>query len=323
MSCWASVLEIRDNLREVPLGTALGETELQVLAECGTEIGEGEGELCIGSSTRICYIDNNELNSSYMMRKTGDIVRKTKDGSIIYVGRKNCVFKRFGVKINSEVIESVIQKETNLYNAAVWIEESKQLAVFIALEESSENVQKRIIDKLRVKLLHSLKKECFPDHIQIVAKLPVTHNGKIDKKALEQLIIFKTSESATDIEKLFKSLWVTYLGIGMSECYENCTFLELGGNSISAIQLLRQFEECTGCDSSSDLTMLIFQNTFSECCDFVRKLKRGESKKRSLEIIEGVPKKTMSGQKRVTLDVRWKVDLKGCIDSSPAVFNRQ
>ncbi|KAJ8962455.1 hypothetical protein NQ317_013440, partial [Molorchus minor] len=202
VSCWASACEI-DNATgndDVPIGQSLEETVVEMRDEDGNKIEYGEGEIVIGSTSRICYLDkeNPEDHHQPVFRETGDLANAT-DKGIFLIGRKNKVIKRFGHRINLAKIESLLFKDTSLESRCIWSREHNKIMLFILIKDLDLTIKEKIIDKLRVKLIGILTEENLPDFIEIVQNFSLTSHGKVNEKALERLYLMpKTKSSYVD-----------------------------------------------------------------------------------------------------------------------------
>ncbi|CAH2005093.1 unnamed protein product [Acanthoscelides obtectus] len=218
VSCWATLHKITDETVEsmIPLGTCLDDTDLKVEDE--NEGGES-GEILIGSSSRVCYLDDEEPKklTGTIYRPTGDIAIVNQKG-VYFVSRKNKIIKRFGQKINLGIIENVIFDKTGLVNKCVWSQEHNKLLNFIVIEGKFEpEYKKRMLDKIRVKVINLLPENSIPDFLEIIEKLPLTSHGKVDEKALEKMYCSIQLADNVDFVEVFSGLWSKYLGISAAD----------------------------------------------------------------------------------------------------------
>lgn len=311
MSCWASVAEV-DNQDDISIGNPLADTIIEVRDHTGNAILYGEGEIFIGSNTRICLLDNE--NTPPKFRATGDL-GLINHSKIQYTGRTNDVFKRFGHKLHLTTIENLIKTLTDLDNKCVWSKDQSKLLTFFLLENC--DLKAKVLDKIRVKLLHGLPKECFPDFFDILAKFPITTHGKINRKALESIYSLEISKNLATNFDSFKLLLSKYLGNNPDdfENWSQSTFFENGGNSITAIQFLNEL----GSDSNTFMG-LFFEKNLKICGDYLQSAGNSVLKRRQNSKFDSI-----EVEKRVKLeycmDVEWSYDLKACVDATPLIFN--
>lgn len=278
----------------------------------------------LGSLTRNCLVDQEQQSNLTrpIFRETGDIAEINEKG-LFYRYRKNRVIKRFGHRIVLTKVEALITKTTGLPNRCIWIKDLNKLVIYVVIENFTYNQEEKILDKLRVKLLNVLSQESFPDHLSIINTLPVTSHGKIDDKTLEKnYVIFnqKKDIDSTASSTIFSSLCTKYLGLNfetLSEI-EGQTFLELGGTSITILQLTNELKGILGSNYPDDFMKLLFQQTIKECLIF---LKNYKNEKRKVDSQMVVPNKKIKHNE--DFNVLWKYDLKACVDSSPVVFRKK
>ncbi|KAJ3659027.1 hypothetical protein Zmor_010736 [Zophobas morio] len=316
ISCWATIFEVGTaEIENVPLGDALDDTLIEIRDESGNPINDGEGEIYIGSTNRICFV-NDEINPRF--RATGDIAEINNSG-IFYKGRKNDVIKRFGHKLHLSYIEQMVEKETTLSNTCVWLKSQSKLLLFLIIETFDEQTKNKILDKVRIKLLHTLPKQHFPDYIDIVRKCPVTSHGKLNKNALESIYLNRSQtvkKTATDI---LESLFCKYFGISKTHLSElqEATFFDLGGNSILAVQFLNEFREEVGADCPDFVTAL-FEKDIATCFQNIHCVQINKRRRSTFKNDHGnAAKKTKTD---VELKIAWRYNLQACVDSSPLVF---
>lgn len=312
VSCWASILQIKDDIEEITLGCALDDTILEVRKD-NLKINEGIGELYIGSPSRKCYVNDEE--ESRLIRKTGDLVH-LKNGEIIYLGRSDNSVKRFGHLIHTQEIEEIILRETNLRNVVLWMEKARKLVLFFTVEGADPARKEKIIDKLRVRLMHSLPKQYFPDQILLIPVIPLTKNGKVDRKALEDFYL-KSHTNSEDLEPLevFCYLWKQYLGVQRDE---SLNFFECGGNSILAIQFLGELRSALNFDFSGHFLM----DGFGICCDYIKRnvIKQENQRVRKNQKKKNVACKRPHTSSHINYKLSWKYNMRACVDTDATIF---
>lgn len=255
-------------------------------------------------------------------RESGDIAEITEKG-LFYRYRKNRVVKRFGIRINLSNTEEMISQTTGVINRCVWIKDLNKLIIYMVIQNFTSSHKEKIIDKLRVKLLHILPEASYPDHIDLINKLPLTCHGKVDDKYLAKMYIITREEKNTVSiypDQYFSCLCSKYLGLGsdiLSELEGKC-FIELGGNSISVLQLNNELKDMLGSEYPDDIFKFLFEKSLKDCSDFLKDRKLRKRKNDESQI--GGSKKQSMIENYKTL---WKYDLKACVDSSPAVFQKK
>ncbi|OIN45327.1 non-ribosomal peptide synthetase [Pseudomonas costantinii] len=164
--------------------------------------------------------------------RTGDRVRQRADGVIEYLGRLDHQVKLRGLRIELGEIETRLMQHPTVREAVVLVQGGKQLVAYLVLENEEP------VD-LKAWLLSSLPEYMVPTHFISLAKLPVTANGKLDRKALplpdaapQQAFVAPQNP----LQKALAAVWSDVLGVEQVGLDDN--FFELGGDSIISIQVV-------------------------------------------------------------------------------------
>lgn len=325
LSCWASIMLV-DSSNDVNLGSDLDDTILEVRGENNLKIVEGEGELFVGSFNRICYL-NNENESTVQLplfRSTGDIVKLT-DCKKYYIGRKNDFIKRFGCRVSLNAIEEIIFKEMNIFSVCLWFSEYNKLVLFVKTNEENKEVRKKTKDKIRVKLLHTLEKECFPDEIISIQNFPLTVNGKICKNSLKNLYDYEVNNKGQTLEplKVFENLLKIYFGLDEIRNYSDLNFFDLGGNSILVMLFLNEFIDILNIEFPNELAVCLYEHKISKCCDHVKNMFPLHKKKlfsNEKNVNSELAGSNLGKTYSIILEILWKYDLKACVDTTAEIF---
>ncbi len=203
----------------------------------------------------ICVADGYAGNSEETEKKfvewngkriynTGDRGAYTKDGEIIFLGRTDSQVKINGKRIELSAIENEFDNIKGIRNCAIVYDKGKQ--VLMAFYVSEENLMEQF---LRQEI-----KKCLPDYmvpslIQRVDRMPLTMNGKIDRKRLIEMASEENAvEGKSKCDNRF--LQVCKKVFGMDNIKEESNFYEIGGNSITAIKLIAEIRKEYGIDLS-------------------------------------------------------------------------
>ena len=168
--------------------------------------------------------------------RTGDRVRQRRDGVIEYLGRFDHQVKLRGLRIELGEIETRLMQQPQVREAVVLVQEGKHLVAYLVLErQAAEGWQAQ----LKSALLESLPDYMVPTYWMPLERLPVTANGKLDRKALPQpeaapQHAFVAPED--DLQALLAEIWQAVLGVEQVGLEDN--FFELGGDSIVSIQVV-------------------------------------------------------------------------------------
>lgn len=180
----------------------------------------------------------------------------------------------------------------------------------------------KIIDKLRVKLLHCLKKECFPDFIDILKTIPLTFNGKLDRLALYKLFLStRQPQLFSNFLEIFNELLLRYFGVNLIKT--DVTLVEMGANSIVLLQFFEELRLHCNNEINNDFLSMLFECNIDECRKFLSTKYLSRAKKRKfLEQKESTTKIKLSSN-NILCKIIWKYDMKACVDCSPILIDKQ
>jgi amino acid adenylation domain-containing protein len=184
---------------------------------------------------------NNPFVQGAVMYDTGDLAYWLPDGNIEFLGRKDHQVKIRGFRIELGEIETAVSiYSSTVKQVVVDTKEIESTQVLAAYYTASENVNK---GELRKHLQSVLPEFMVPGYFIQLENMPLTPNGKIDRKALpevsEKHIIKKEYVAPkTKIEKSLVTIWQEVLKVDRIGITDN--FFELGGHSLMAGQLINR-----------------------------------------------------------------------------------
>ena len=252
---WSAVNELTRACK-VTIGKPIANTHMYILDENKQPVPIGAaGEIYIsGAGLARGYLNRPELNSERFvdnifepgerMYRTGDIARWQPDGNIEFLGRVDHQVKIRGFRIELGEIEAQLLSHEDIKEAIVTAKEGgnedKYLCAYITAEKDIT------ISGIREYLLKELPDYMIPSYFIRLEHIPLTPNGKIDRKALPEPdgsiktgIKYEAPANATE-EKLVE-IWQEILGIDGIGINDN--FFELGGHSLKALSLLSKISE--------------------------------------------------------------------------------
>ncbi|MEM7714779.1 MAG: amino acid adenylation domain-containing protein, partial [Cyanobacteria bacterium P01_A01_bin.68] len=178
--------------------------------------------------------------------KTGDKARYLPDGNIEYFGRFDNQVKLRGFRIELGEIETALSQHPEVHQAVtnVWEDKSgnKRLVAYFVLKNSV--IDENFSIQLRRFLQDKLPDYMIPAIFMMLEEMPLTPNGKINRRALPEPDIstnkqkdnIKNVKPRTSKEQLLAQIWSQLLGIESVGIHDN--FFELGGDSILGIQVI-------------------------------------------------------------------------------------
>ncbi|MCC9020710.1 non-ribosomal peptide synthetase, partial [Flavobacterium lipolyticum] len=236
----------------IPIGKPIGNTQIYILNEKEELQAIGVvGEICIGGNglargylnqeglTREKFITN-PIKAGERLYKTGDLGRWLPDGNIEFIGRKDDQVKIRGHRIELGEIEHALVKHEAVSQVVVLARENesaeKELVAYIV-----SNVEQNASD-LRAYLKQSLPEYMLPSYFVQLEAIPLTTNGKIDKKSLPNpkglrlMGCFEYVAPRNELEEDLVKIWEEVLQrdkIGILD-----DFYDLGLDSLKAMRLI-------------------------------------------------------------------------------------
>ncbi len=266
---WSTVKQITTEDKIISIGRPIDNTSVYILDNYLKPLAPGiPGEIYIGGEgVAKGYLNRPELtaekfvndpftkNAGAKMYNTGDLGRFMANGEIECLGRADAQVKIRGYRIETGEIEYQLVNGTNIKEAVVIARPDSsgidKLVAFVVVNYNDETIDETAqVQNWKETLRNSVPDYMVPDNFIIVPAMPLTPNGKIDKKALAKhgAAIIDTSKEyvdpRTDIEKLLAEIWIEYLGVKKVGVHDN--FFELGGHSLIAVQVMTRIEKETG-----------------------------------------------------------------------------
>ncbi|MDI1461646.1 non-ribosomal peptide synthase/polyketide synthase [Catellatospora sp. KI3] len=233
------------------IGRANPYTQLYVLDERlepvpTGEVGElyaagfllGRGYVNAPSLTGARFVANPFDGRGTRMYRTGDLARFAADGSLDFVGRADNQVKIRGMRLELEEVEAVLAGHPAVRRAAVVVHTGTAAAQLAAYATVDAEVTAQ---QLRAWCADRLPEYMVPGTVTILDAFPVTANGKVDRRALpDPAAPERAPRRAPDgpVERLLCHVFADVLGV--AEVSADDDFLTLGGDSITAIGVVRR-----------------------------------------------------------------------------------
>ena len=253
--------------RESLIGTPISDLRTYLLDRHGQPVPIGvTGEIHVGGAgVARGYLNQPELTAERflpdpfsgdpqaLVYKTGDLGRWMVDGSIVYLGRNDRQVKIRGFRIELGEIEAQLVRHANVRNAVVIAREDapgeKRLVAYLIPGDLSGAAEELSAEPLRAHLKANLPEYMVPSAFVILKRLPLTTNGKLDRRALpapECAAYLSEHYEAPQgqAEETLAGVWQELLHVKRIGRHDN--FFDLGGHSLLAIRAVSKINQIFG-----------------------------------------------------------------------------
>ncbi|HEY6350678.1 MAG TPA: amino acid adenylation domain-containing protein, partial [Candidatus Angelobacter sp.] len=262
---WHEIRRVEEG-RTVPIGKPLANTRMYILDDQGEPVPVGAvGELYIGGAgvargywkraevTAERFVPDRYVEGGgERLYRTGDLGQWLKDGTIEFVGRNDDQVKIRGFRVELGEVEAEMRRRRGVGEAVVVLREEergeKRLVVYYTQadaedQDAADKVNARI---LRAHLLERLPEYMVPAAYVRLEEIPLTRNGKLDRKALPppsaDAYAVRTYEAPEgENEKVVAAIWANVLKIERVGRQDN--FFELGGHSLLAVRVVSRIRQ--------------------------------------------------------------------------------
>lgn len=242
--------------RPIPVGNPIDNVQVYVLSEnLQTQPIGVAGELFIsGAGVARGYFNQEELTVEKFpdnpfipgkkMYRTGDLVRWLNDGKIEFLGRVDDQVKIRGYRIEPGEVEHAILEIEGISNTSVIVKEINDVKHLVAFYVTETDIQPEVVKQ---ELSQKIPEYMIPTFIESIIAIPLTVNGKVDKRKLAKAPLQTVKSDAPveslkgDIEIRLAEIWRNLLNINQVSPHHN--FFQLGGHSLLAIQLISRIKE--------------------------------------------------------------------------------
>ncbi len=260
---WSTGVRVSTVGDRISIGRPVANTQCYILDEHGQPVPAGiPGELYIaGDGLARGYLNRPDLtaekfvpnpfaaNAGDRMYRTGDVARYLPDGTIECLGRTDHQVKIRGYRIELGEIESALRTHPSVRQAVVVAREDvpgdKRLVAYVVSHDEPAPSQ-----TLRAHLKESLPDFMVPSAIVTLDAIPLTANGKIDRRALPspEPGVNRDDTSVvtarTHVEKQLSEIWEDLFKLPRVGVADN--FFDLGGHSIMAVQMMARVARVFG-----------------------------------------------------------------------------
>ncbi|MEM9921380.1 MAG: amino acid adenylation domain-containing protein, partial [Bacteroidota bacterium] len=242
----------------IPIGKPIDNTALYILDKSNHPAAIGvKGELCIGGvGLARAYLNRPELTDEKFVEhpfipgeriyRTGDLARWRKDGNIEFLGRIDHQVKVRGHRIELGEIEARMGRHPNITEAVVVVDSHREEQFLCAYYVSDQVLEDAHI---RTFLREGLPDYMVPTFYHRMDEMPLTGNGKLNRKALPKIFLNLHTENEyvppkDAVQLKLTEIWADLLGVEKVGIRDN--FFHLGGSSLTAVRLIRQINQQMG-----------------------------------------------------------------------------
>ncbi|MEJ6472768.1 amino acid adenylation domain-containing protein [Pseudoalteromonas piscicida] len=281
-SIYFPINDLNPEWRSIPYGKALPNQQVWVLDRnlgiCPLWVS---GDIYIGGQglAREYYGDLARSEQSFILHpesgerlyKTGDMGRYLADGNIEFLGRMDQQVKVNGYRIELGDIESALSSLDNVHSVVALAD--KQLTAVIVPVVDPVDANQSIAQWLSG-LRTQLPAYMVPQRLLIMPKIPLTSNGKVDRKSLMEMVKLHSDNEADTLDVPFTDtalLILPYWQAVLPDAHINSgssNFFQLGGSSLQAMRLLSTVNQ--EFDISLPVSELFTATTVNEFAECVR-----------------------------------------------------
>ncbi|MCP4147313.1 MAG: amino acid adenylation domain-containing protein [bacterium] len=272
---WSTVKELKPGEPAITIGRPISNTQVYILDKGHRLQPAGvAGEMYLGGDgLALGYLNNPELTAEKfipnpfiqnrsktgVVYRTGDLAAWLPGGELRFLGRSDNQVKIRGYRIELGEIETLLSRHKQIREAVVLPQEEndgiKSLCAYIVTDDIVAD-EKITLKELREYLGKTLPDYMIPSLFVPVAEIPLTANGKVDKKTLAAMEKKTGNLTASDnyrpptndMEEQMVTLWGELLKIRRIGLGDN--FFRLGGHSLRAMSLIERIRRQMGIDIS-------------------------------------------------------------------------
>ncbi|MCF2856182.1 amino acid adenylation domain-containing protein [Pseudoalteromonas sp. SMS1] len=234
-----------------PIGKAIANNTVLIVNNGQIQPSGVPGEICVtGVNLALSYWGQQTLTAEKFVTlengqrayRTGDLGRLLPSQDIECLGRADNQVKIRGFRIELGEIESMLVRCAQIETAVVLAlgeGDARYLAAYIVL--TSGNTERTSLDDIRLFIKQWLPEYMLPKLYAVLDVLPLTANGKVNRRALSQIEIehhATQKEPSTSTEILVAKVWQGILGVSHINASDN--FFEIGGHSLLATRVVNQ-----------------------------------------------------------------------------------
>ncbi|MEU5992936.1 amino acid adenylation domain-containing protein [Spirillospora sp. NPDC047418] len=260
--------EVPSDWHAVPYGMPLRGVACRVVDELGRDRPDWvAGELWIGGAgVADGYVGDPErtadrfvVHEGLRWYRTGDLARYRPDGTLEFLGRRDHQVKVRGFRIELGEVEAALQDHPSVERAVALLADGRLAAAVVASGDP---------DAVLARARDLLPPHMVPELLVPVDELPLTANGKVDRKALTALAAAEKGEAAhaepaTPLEKVLARIVAEVLG--EERVGADADFFALGGDSVLATRVIARLREALD-TTALPVRVLFAERTVARVC---------------------------------------------------------
>ncbi|MEM7087478.1 MAG: amino acid adenylation domain-containing protein [Bacteroidota bacterium] len=243
----------KKDVERISIGKPISNTQIYIVDAYGQLLPIGvAGKLYIsGEGLAKGYLNRPELTAEKFipnpfekgkrMYDTGDLARWSYDGTIDFLGRKDHQIKLRGYRIELLEIENAIRSYSDdIIQTVVDVKQANGEPALVGYFSSKREIDKSLV---RAFLVSKMPSFMVPNYLVFLDTIPMTLNGKIDRKALPEIAIEDVTRAryvpaGNEEEKTLVAIWEEVLGVKNIGIEDH--FFEMGGHSLMISQIINR-----------------------------------------------------------------------------------
>nr|WP_076955281.1 non-ribosomal peptide synthetase [Pseudomonas azotoformans] len=197
------------------------------------------------------FVPNPFARNGERLYRTGDLARYRVDGVVEYIGRVDHQVKVRGFRIELGEIEACLRELPTVREAAVVAQHEQLLAYLVTRQLVSDDEQVTLREQFKAALREQLPEYMVPAHLVFLERMPLTPNGKLDRKALPKpdaaALQKRFVAPVTEHECQVAAIWAEVLGLPQVGLEDH--FFEIGGHSLLATRVMSRVRQALGIDA--------------------------------------------------------------------------
>jgi natural product biosynthesis luciferase-like monooxygenase protein len=254
---WSTTQDV-DNADLIPIGRPIANTDIFILDQNHQPVPPGvPGDLFIGGDGVVRgYLDRSELTAERFIQNpfdsnkrvywTGDLAKYREDGVIDFLGRVDHQVKIRGYRIELGEIEALLGKHDSVLDCVLLLREDspgdQRLVAYVVAKSIAPDTS-----ELKQHLRKQLPEYMVPNDVVVLDAMPLTPNGKLDRKqlpspmGLSKKAVAEYVEPEDELQKIIATVWQESLQIDKVGMNDN--FFDLGGHSLLIVRVHQQLKQ--------------------------------------------------------------------------------